>query len=95
MDIFHFYRTGDCLGDSESDTERHAKMLIEANKKLRKIYGENYELGSIFQPENARVDLLPPGMGSGSYLYTDHPVPGWKPDKSWVLGMGDGMGHRN
>jgi hypothetical protein len=91
LNIIHFYRTGDCLADRESDTEVHATMLIEANKKLRGVYGEDYELGSIFQPENAKADILPPGLGSGSYLYSDHPVPGWKPSKSWVMGMG----HRN
>lgn len=82
MDIYHFYRTG----DMDDDVDHHSKRVVEGMRLLRRRWGDDYELGTIFQPEGARVSALPPGLGPGTYIYTDHLVPGWKPDKSvgWI-----------
>ena len=75
---YFFYRTED-MGEG---CERHAKMVAEGMRKLRRVHGEAFELGTLAAPENAKVDLLPEGAGPGctsspTLRCPAGPRPGW------------------
>ena len=78
---YFFYRTED-MGEG---CERHAQMVAEGMRKLRRVHGEAFELGTLAAPENAKVDLLPEGCRAGMYIFTDAPVPGWTPTRVVVI----------
>lgn len=81
MRRMYLYRTGDMDGD----TEPLAKAMVEYTALLGKLHGDNFELGTIIQPEGAAMDVVP-GITAGMYVYTDTPVPGLEPTLTWSPG---------
>lgn len=76
----YLYRTGDM-----ESVDALAKAMVEYTALLRKLHGENFELGTIIQPERAKADVVP-GITPGMYVYTDTPIPGLEPTLTWNPG---------